>query len=73
MKYAPQWITKNANYKVDNATFKLPDENGELAVNPTILSDTKVVEKAVAETVSENVQSDVKQEAHILCHHLLAI
>ena len=71
MKYAPQWITKNANYKVDNATFKLPDENGELAVNPTILSDTKVVEKAVAETVSENVQSDVKQEAAYIVSSLV--
>ena len=71
MKYAPQWITKNANYKVDNATFKLPDENGELAVNPTILSDTKVVEKTVAETVSENVQSEVKQEAAYIVSSLV--
>ena len=57
-KYAPQWLIKNANYKVAKSTFKLPDTNGELMVNTKILSDTKI-EKAVKETV----QSEIKQEA----------
>ena len=57
-KYAPQWLIKNANYKVAKSTFKLPDTNGELMVNTKILSDTKI-EKAVKETV----QPEIKQEA----------
>ena len=69
-KYAPQWLIKNANYKVAKSTFKLPDPNGELAVNTNILSDTKI-EKAVKETVSENVQSEVKQEAAYIVSSLV--
>ncbi len=69
-KYAPQWLIKNANYKVAKSTFKLPDTNGELLVNTKILSDTKI-EKAVKETVSENVQSEIKQEAAYIVSSLV--
>ena len=57
-KYAPQWLIKNADFKIGKSLFKLPVE-GEIAnVNsaPSTVSEVKVpkVEKAVAnETVSE--------------------
>ena len=57
-KYAPQWLIKNADFKIGKSLFKLPVE-GEIAnVNsaPSTVSEVKMpkVEKAVAnETVSE--------------------
>tara|TARA_Y100001937_G_scaffold19591_4_gene26994 strand:+ start:1839 stop:3098 length:1260 start_codon:yes stop_codon:yes gene_type:complete len=82
MKYAPQWITKNANYKVDNATFKLPDENGELAINSKILNDTTKdsqattitgLESSQCKTTAESsvVKSEVKQEAAYIVSSLV--
>jgi MoxR-like ATPase len=60
LKSAPQWITKNANYKVGKSQFKLPslDES----INTDILSD-KVDDVPVVKTVAENVQEEIKTEA----------
>jgi len=56
-KYAPQWLIKNADFKIGKSMFKLPVE-GVANVNsaPSTVSEVKMpkVEKAVAnETVSE--------------------
>ena len=68
LKSAPQWITKNANYKVGKSQFKLPslDES----IQPDILSD-KVETKTVVNTVAENVQSEVKTEAAYIVSSLV--
>ena len=38
-KYAPQWLIKNADYKIGKSMFKLPTESGE--VSTTKISNVK--------------------------------
>ena len=68
LKSAPQWITKNANYKVGKSQFKLPSLDD--SIQPDILSD-KVETKTVVNTVAENVQSEVKTEAAYIVSSLV--
>ena len=68
LKSAPQWITKNANYKVGKSQFKLPSLDD--SIQPDILSD-KVETKKVVNTVAENVQSEVKTEAAYIVSSLV--
>tara|TARA_Y100001937_G_scaffold123671_1_gene186914 strand:- start:1556 stop:2785 length:1230 start_codon:yes stop_codon:yes gene_type:complete len=68
LKSAPQWITKNANYKVGKSQFKLPSLDD--SIQPDILSD-KVETKTVVKTVAENVQSEVKTEAAYIVSSLV--
>ena len=67
-KFAPAWITKNSSLRVGKGQYKLPTD--DVAMNSKILSDTKI-EKAVVETVTENVQSEVKQEAAYIVSSLV--
>jgi hypothetical protein len=58
-KYAPQWLIKNADYKIGKSMFKLPTESGE--VSTTKISNVKsgeaekvlTTKAAETETVSE--------------------
>jgi len=52
-KYAPQWLIKNKNYKVDKSTFKLPLKG----------SDVSVSTKNVVENKVETIEQTTKQEA----------
>jgi len=77
-KYAPQWLIKNANYKVGKSTFKLPDSSGELAVNTKILSDTIKTSQAtqkpslVPSQIEETADAPViKQEAAYIVSSLV--
>ena len=70
MKSAPQWITKNANYKVNKSQFKLPSLDD--SIQPDILSD-KVETKKVVNTVAENVQSEVKTDTIYIVSSLVKI
>ena len=67
-KFAPAFITRDSSLRVGKGKYKLPIN--DVAMNSKILSDTKI-EKAVAETVSENVQSEVKQEAAYIVSSLV--
>ena len=67
-KFAPAFITRDSSLRVGKGKYKLPTD--DVAMNSKILSDTKI-EKAVAETVSENVQSEVKQEAAYIVSSLV--
>ena len=76
LKSAPQWITKNANYKVGKSQFKLPslDET----IQPEILSDTiktsqatqqpSLVPTQIVETADAPV---IKQEAAYIVSSLV--
>jgi len=77
-KYAPQWLIKNANYKVGKSTFKLPDASGELMVNTKILSDTIKTSQAtqkpslVPSQIEETADAPViKQEAAYIVSSLV--
>ena len=77
-KYAPQWLIKNANYKVGKSTFKLPDPSGELMVNTKILSDTIKTSQAtqkpslVPSQIEETADAPViKQEAAYIVSSLV--
>ena len=39
-KYAPQWLIKNADYKVGKSLFKLPTETGEVITSKSSGSST---------------------------------
>ena len=77
-KYAPQWLIKNANYKVSKSTFKLPDPSGELMVNTKILSDTNKTSQATQQPslVSSKIEKTadapvIKQEAAYIVSSLV--
>ena len=77
-KYAPQWLIKNANYKVSKSTFKLPDPSGELMVNTKILSDTIKTSQATQQPslVSSKIEKTadapvIKQEAAYIVSSLV--
>jgi hypothetical protein len=58
-KYAPQWLIKNKNYKVDKATFKLPldgDIKKSAAVEAT---DTAVETKKEAAYIVSSLTGDI--------------
>lgn len=58
-KYAPQWLIKNADYKVGKSMFKLPTESGMVSTKSTTISNKGETEKVLTtkapetETVSE--------------------
>ena len=58
-KYAPQWLIKNADYKVGKSTFRLPTEANMVSTASTIKASVPETEKVLTtkapetETVSE--------------------
>ena len=58
-KYAPQWLIKNADYKVGKSTFRLPTEANQVSTASTIKASVPETEKVLTtkapetETVSE--------------------
>ena len=54
-KYAPQWLIKNADYKVGKSLFKLPTETGEVITSKSSGESEKVLTTKApeTETVSE--------------------
>ena len=53
-KYAPQWLIKNADYKIGKSLFKLPSENDSVSVSTPNVATEKVLETApVPETNKE--------------------
>jgi len=58
-KYAPQWLIKNADYKVGKSTFRLPTETNQVSTASTIKASVPETEKVLTtkapetETVSE--------------------
>ena len=58
-KYAPQWLIKNADYKVGKSTFRLPTEANQVSTTSTIKASVPETEKVLTtkapetETVSE--------------------
>jgi len=58
-KYAPQWLIKNADYKVGKSTFRLPTEANQVSTASTIKPSVPETEKVLTtkapetETVSE--------------------
>ena len=53
-KYAPQWLIKNADYKVGKSTFKLPTESSGEVLKTTGESEKVLTTKAPeTQTVSE--------------------
>ena len=54
-KYAPQWLIKNADYKIGKSLFKLPTESGDMSTSKTSGESEKVLTTKApeTETVSE--------------------
>ena len=58
-KYAPQWLIKNADYKISKSTFRLPTEANQVSTASTIKASVPETEKVLTtkapetETVSE--------------------
>ena len=58
-KYAPQWLIKNADYKISKSTFRLPTEASMVSTASTVKAPTPETEKVLTtkapetETVSE--------------------
>ena len=58
-KYAPQWLIKNADYKVGKSTFRLPTESSMVSTASTVKATVPETEKVLTtkapetETVSE--------------------
>ena len=58
-KYAPQWLIKNADYKVGKSTFRLPTEGSMVSTASTVKATVPETEKVLTtkapetETVSE--------------------
>ena len=58
-KYAPQWLIKNADYKVGKSTFRLPTEANQVSTASTVKATVPETEKVLTtkapetETVSE--------------------
>ena len=54
-KYAPQWLIKNADYKIGKSLFKLPTESGDVSTSNTSGESEKVLTTKApeTETVSE--------------------
>ena len=54
-KYAPQWLIKNADYKIGKSLFKLPTESGDVSTSKTSGESEKVLTTKApeTETVSE--------------------
>jgi hypothetical protein len=58
-KYAPQWLIKNADYKVGKSTFRLPTEASQVSTASTVKATVPETEKVLTtkapetETVSE--------------------
>ena len=53
-KYAPQWLIKNADYKVGKSLFKLPTENGEVSTSKTSGESEKVLTTKAPETETKS-------------------
>jgi len=58
-KYAPQWLIKNKNYKVDKATFKLPLD-GDIKKSAVVeTTDTVVETKKEAAYIVSSLTGDI--------------
>ena len=53
-KYAPQWLIKNADYKVGKSLFKLPTENGEVFTSKSSGESEKVLTTKAPETETKS-------------------
>ena len=53
-KYAPQWLIKNADYKVGKSLFKLPTENGEVSTSKSSGESEKVLTTKAPETETKS-------------------
>ena len=53
-KYAPQWLIKNADYKVGKSLFKLPTESGEVTTSKTSGESEKVLTTKAPETETKS-------------------
>ena len=53
-KYAPQWLIKNADYKVGKSLFKLPTENGEVSTSNSTGESEKVLTTKAPETETKS-------------------
>ena len=53
-KYAPQWLIKNADYKVGKSLFKLPTENGEVTTSNSTGESEKVLTTKAPETETKS-------------------
>ena len=53
-KYAPQWLIKNADYKVGKSLFKLPTENGEVSTSNSTGESEKVLTSKAPETETKS-------------------
>ena len=53
-KYAPQWLIKNADYKVGKSLFKLPTENGEVSTSNSTGEAEKVLTTKAPETETKS-------------------
>ena len=53
-KYAPQWLIKNADYKVGKSLFKLPTENGEVTTSKSSGESEKVLTTKAPETETKS-------------------
>ena len=58
-KYAPQWLIKNKDYKVDKATFKLPLD-GDIKKSAVVeATDTVVETKKEAAYIVSSLTGDI--------------
>ena len=53
-KYAPQWLIKNADYKVGKSLFKLPTETGEVITSKSSGESEKVLTTKAPETETKS-------------------
>ena len=53
-KYAPQWLIKNADYKVGKSLFKLPTESGEVTTSKSSGESEKVLTTKAPETETKS-------------------
>ena len=63
-KYAPQWLIKNADFKIGKSMFKLP-VNGEASIiNTKVLSDVPATEKVLTTKAPET--ATVSEAAYVV-------
>ena len=58
-KYAPQWLTKNKNYKVDKATFRLPLDGDIKKTAVVKTADTTIETKKEAAYIVSSLTGDI--------------